>query len=538
MLTNRFQWIILLLFSVLSVVVYFPSLDAPFYLDDFDSILNNSVVTSTFSWQQLNELFSFRQLTYASFNFNYAFSQTDPGSYRWLNIAIHLMVSGAIFFFTNKLLQYTKQELSTETIKWVALFAASLFLLAPLNSQSLIYVSQRGVLFVALFFVVGLNSYLKFREETALGKRLISGAIVILCFALGMISKQNMVAFPFAILLLEIFLIRRYKLLSLLNFFSVIFCAFLIVTIVDFLGGIGIIFRVDNILLQTDVYSRWEYFTHQLVLFWVYLYKFILPHPLLLEYPVTNYNWNNNVTWFALFGHLILVGCIYYFRNKKPVISLLILTVYLVHALESSFVAILPDLGFEHRAYLPNVFISILFVYLLGALFGSNTKSRVLYASLFSMILVLSYFTYERADKWNKKLDFLRHELTYTTDNSRLYGSVALLYAEMGNLPTANSWAKMALQIGTEHGDISASIVTQYMDILYRLDKVGEANRTASLALSITTNHNAKARIFKRLARHKIESGNCAFAAGLLKQALLNKPNDVEASYLLEQCGG
>lgn len=116
-------------------------------------------------------------------------------SYHLTNILFHA-AAGALLFVA---LQALGQSL------WVAVTVAALFLLHPLRSESVVWIAERKDVLCAFFWMLGLVAYSAYARRPN-GRRWWA---VFLCFVAGVMSKMMMVTFPFVLLLLDYWPLRR-----------------------------------------------------------------------------------------------------------------------------------------------------------------------------------------------------------------------------------------------------------------------------------------------------------------------------------------
>lgn len=514
---NKFHFPIVFIVLLLCIGIYWPSFSVPFYLDDFDSIVNNDVITSL-SWQAIDAKYPMRELAYFSFALNYSNHADAVFGYHLVNLCLHLLMGLGVFLLARKCTDFIQLQPSESTM--LAFCAMTLFLIAPLNTQAVTYVVQRIAILSALFYVFALVFYLFARTRRYSITSLVFYFCALLCFIAGLHAKQNIVTLPISILVMEYWLIRRspnvlLKSLPVMTFFL----GALVLT--DVLMGSKVIDFLDQVTKEAGRINRWEYFTHQLSALWIYLYKFFVPYPLLLEYGSTPKSWQDYSTWLSAFGHMTALFTIFLYRFRAPLLTSLGLLFYITHSVESSVIPI-SDLMFEHRAYLPNVFVSVFASFLFVAVWRKN---KLIMGGLgLSIVLLFSVLTYKRNLLWGEPIEFYRNELTHTADNSRAYGAVGLLYAEAGNYRKAQRWFKMAVQVGAETKHLQISTILQYMTSLYNSGKVSQASRIGTLALKVATRNIDKARILIKLAEVKAGQGLCDFADNMIKRSVSLAP--------------
>ncbi len=90
---------------------------------------------------------------------------------------------------------------------WQSAFVAALFALHPLNVDTVAWISQRKNLLSTLFSMFGLLFWARYARGPSVARYV----PVFFCFALGLMSKPAIVAFPFVLLLLDFWPLQRWK---------------------------------------------------------------------------------------------------------------------------------------------------------------------------------------------------------------------------------------------------------------------------------------------------------------------------------------
>jgi len=163
-------------------------------LDDFDYIKNNETVRAI-SLTNIRQAWSaFYVGNYApvhimSYMLDHALWGENPAWYHLENVAIH-SVNGVLFYLL-------LQRLSLSV--WQATGAAWIFLLHPVQVETVAWVSQRKNLLAMLFFLAAMLCYLAYMRSGRI--RLYLPSLV--CAGLAALSKSIAVVLPAAILLFE-----------------------------------------------------------------------------------------------------------------------------------------------------------------------------------------------------------------------------------------------------------------------------------------------------------------------------------------------
>src|SRR5438876_5122041 len=117
------------------------------------------------------------------------------GGHHFTNVLLHSVAVVLLFFV---LRQMTGGPSRTGSI-WQSAFVASLFAIHPLHVESVAWVSERKDVLSAVFFMLTLGAYIRYVHAPSLTSYL----LVLLLFALGLMSKPMLVTVPFLLLLLD-----------------------------------------------------------------------------------------------------------------------------------------------------------------------------------------------------------------------------------------------------------------------------------------------------------------------------------------------
>jgi tetratricopeptide (TPR) repeat protein len=195
--------------------VYGRALDVPFIFDDRGSIVENSSIRTL--WPLLGSAehpgplrppapypMAGRPLVNLTLAFDSHWSQLDPRGFHRSNIWLHVLVALLVFATVRRTLRlpYFDGRLDRAAGS-LALAVALLWALHPLQSEAVVYVTQRTELMVALFCLATLYSSLRYWAATTRGGRATWLALAVLASLAGMASKEVMVTAPVVVLLFE-----------------------------------------------------------------------------------------------------------------------------------------------------------------------------------------------------------------------------------------------------------------------------------------------------------------------------------------------
>jgi tetratricopeptide (TPR) repeat protein len=173
-----------------------------FHFDDFSTILENPHLDG---WQSFIDHLDHmvRPVLYATFLLDRSLYGNNPAGYHLLNLLLH-MGSGLLIY-----LIFTRA--AKENAPSVPFWSALLFLIHPMTTETVAYISGRASGLMSFFYLCAFFLYIKASEHqdaVKLRRLFLSGAVVSLILSLG--SKETAVTFPFALLLWDL-VIRRLR---------------------------------------------------------------------------------------------------------------------------------------------------------------------------------------------------------------------------------------------------------------------------------------------------------------------------------------
>lgn len=416
LLTRWYTQVLILAIAV--TTAYCCTLDVPFYLDDFSSIQENPVI---YHWQgTLTELLNFsalRVVGYFTFALNYQIHQFQVAGYHIVNLIIHFLAGVAVFGLMRGLVRTPalNETLSVEAKQWLPLVVALLFLLHPLQIQSVTYIVQRLASLAALFYLTAMASFVQAQLST---QKLSQWLWIVACLisaALAFLTKQNTVTLLIALLLLDLIFFPNSK-RQVFKWISII-----IISALAILGfTLAFVFQKNPFSLEamqaltqeTTAISRDSYLATQFSVLWTYIRLFFIPIGFQIDYdyPLTAHLWQGRAL-LALTAHLLIIGGAIYSVRRWPLVAFGLLFYYTAHLVESSVIPI-TDVVFEHRTYLPNVGLVILVGWLLVVQLpqwsqqfvtvGNLSHSQIKFASILPIVIILILLTILAITTWQR----------------------------------------------------------------------------------------------------------------------------------------
>jgi len=465
-----------------------------------------------------------RPLGNLSFALNYYFNGLNPKGYHVVNITIHILTAIFLYFLFKSILSIPLLSTRYGHSDVIAFFAALVWLVSPLQTQSVTYIVQRLNSMAAMFYVLSFLSYVKGRLAGDKRQRWLWFAGSILSCILALASKQNAAMLPFFILLCEWFFFQdldsKWMKRNLKYFFGVVitFCliAFLYL-------GINPIEKLKSLNdFAHHEFSLTERILTQFRVVIYYLSLIFYPNPsrLNLDYnfPISHTLIDPLSTIFCLGAIIALVGLSVYLSKKDRLVSFCILWFFGNLIIESSVIPL--AIIYEHRTYLPSMFI-----YLLAVVLGYRyIKIKWLGVALICIVVsVFSLWTYERNSVWSNPITLWSDCVKKSPQKARPHNNLGMALDDRGYIAEAEKQYTEALKINPDyaeaHNNLGISLKNQ--------GKISEAIKQFYEALRIDPNF---AKAHNNLGNALIkQQGVTDEAVSHLKEALRLNPKYAEA---------
>jgi tetratricopeptide (TPR) repeat protein len=408
---------------VLAVCIYAPGLKGGFIFDDYPNLeelgnYNGVVDYSTFKAFVFHGISSplGRPLSLATFLLDSNTWPADPYSFKVTNLKIHLLVGLLVFWATLNLMRLLGRA-DDEAI-WIALLSASIWLLHPYMLSTTLYVVQRMAQLSALFVLIGITGYLHGR---ILHNRGFPGrgyvwmtASLVFSTPLAVLSKENGILLPTLLLVVEGCVGKNLPPLSKqwkvgFLYLPTLLVAWLLLREINF----------SKTAWPNRPFTQPERLLTESRIIWEYLYYLCIPHVEGRGLYQDGYSFSRGImeptsTLISLVSLSLTLLFALLYRYRYPVFSLGLLFFLAGHLLESTTIGL--ELYFEHRNYLPSVF---LFLPLAVVIVDIGKK----YSSFLSLVvaglvlLLLSFFTLQRAQLWSDT-EALQYYWAASTPNS------------------------------------------------------------------------------------------------------------------------
>jgi Tfp pilus assembly protein PilF len=392
--------------------VYAPAVHGPFLFDDAYLPMNVPAwAHGSFS----NAIRGVRPLLMASYWVNERLAGTDPTQYHEWNIFFHFLNALLVYFVVRKLLDLAGAPRN------LALFAAGLFLLHPLATESVAYVAGRSDSMSTIFFF-GAYALFLYRRSAAISWPVALG--VLLLFGAAMASKENTVVLPALLLLTDYFwnpgfsfegIRRNWRLYAPMAIGGAVGAVF----VFRVLGG------ADSAGFKMKDMTWYEYLFTQFRVFWVYLKLFVMPSGQTVDYdfPISR-SILDPAAILGLIGILALIAAAVYFHRRYPLACFGLLMFVILLAPTSSFIPIKDPIS-ERRVYLPMIGLLLI---LLDAIRRLRVDRNVLVASLSALLVISAALAYQRNTVWSGAIPLWEDAVKKSPRKARAHFQLAMAY--------------------------------------------------------------------------------------------------------------
>jgi Flp pilus assembly protein TadD len=343
-------WWRVALLLIAGMAIYSNSLSGPFIFDDTLSVVTNSSIrewTSGVLSAGRETPTAGRPLVNVSMAINYALGGLAVRGYHVGNLALHLLCALLLFACATLTLRLPRvPEWLRDRATAVGFAIALLWMVHPLNSEVVDYITERSESMMALAFLATI-----YGSARALGsaRRGVWQGLAVAACAAGMACKESMVTAPVAVVLYDATMVFESPAQALRQRWRLY--GALAATWVILAGLLQTGARIYSAGFSTNV-SPWTYLLNQTVMLVRYLRLAVWPNAL-----VVNYGWPRplalvDVLPAALFivTLVLLTGIA---LRRRPMLGFLGAWFFLTLAPTSSILPIATEVGAERRMYLP-----------------------------------------------------------------------------------------------------------------------------------------------------------------------------------------
>lgn len=460
MLTNKkapftLPFLLAIVLAGIGCLAYANSFQGVFMLDDYTNIIEyKNAQNLSWPWTFMQNVR--RPLLYLSIAINYALGGQDTFGYHLFNLAVHVFAGLTLFGIIRRSWLAGQQSFpgmarEREAVG-VAFFVAALWLVHPLQTESVTYIIQRAESMMGLFYLLAFYLAIRFLITNKKFWAVLAGLSAIM----SGLSKEVAVTIPLVILLYDrayfspsfrSALSKHRWLYGALSMLWPVMIFFLLTTQPEIIPTAGFAYQGLN-------WQNYAATQCSVVLYYVRLAWW--PYPLVFDYdwPLADKPLEIIVPLLVLWLMFSLSLSLY---RRKPQAGFWALSFFII-LLPSSSVVPLKDLAFEHRMYL-----SLISPLVLGVWGGKALVNRFcchpgrrgmfsLFLGIF-LVVILGVMTFIRNKDYQSEMGMWRDVLTKRPLNARAHNNYGRFLADAGQKEIARDYYRRAIELSPRYAD-------------------------------------------------------------------------------------
>jgi tetratricopeptide (TPR) repeat protein len=481
------NYFILAMIVLIGLLAYSNSFSVPFQFDDDGYIVHNPTIR-TFHYflvpsdvtklsqrspesfpVGLRYAFVTRMVGYVSFAINYKLDGLNVVGYHLVNLLIHI-ISAMLLYLTVKATLKTDYFIAAagRNSGWpheiIAGASALLFVSHPIQTQAVTYISQRFASLAALFYLLSLFSYIKFRTSSPGHGRYRWYLTAIISAIFAMLTKEFTITLPIIVCLYEFtFLSSRSS--GRIRVLAPYAAILLIIPAIVFFkqGTLSALDSTMRTITAADVTNipRSHYLLTQFRVVVLYLRLLIFPINQNVDHDVAIYTSLLDLPVFLSFLFLLAlfsVGVFFSILSKRKkehaelrLTSFGIFWFFITLSVESSIIP-LGELVAEYRLYLPSIGMILAFVSLLAYAMRKFKRHKILrpevaYGLIGALVVVLAIGTYARNRVWASEISLWEDAAMKSPAKLRPHLNLGTYYSFQGRLEDAKREIMIALTL-------------------------------------------------------------------------------------------
>jgi tetratricopeptide (TPR) repeat protein len=435
---------------LIDLLIYANTLSSPFIFDDYSLIVDNPrIMISNDTGERFTDLltgpFANRPLAQLTFAFNYFFHRFDVVGFHVFNILIHFINAWLVFFLARQTFRQSGGDNDR-----AAFFAALIWIVSPIHTQSVTYIVQRMNSLAAMFYLICMICYIRSRRLQINGAGRIKISILavgcLLAGLCGLASKEIVASLPPVILLYEWFFFQNLDRTWLRKHLVLIIPAIILPLLIAlyFVGGNPLQWLQETYQLQPFTPAQRLLTQSRVIVYYLTLLVFPDPGRLILDYdfPVSRGLLLPATTVPAILSVAALIILAVVAAKKNRLLSFAICWFLGNLVIESSVIGL--ALIFEHRTYLPSIFPVIAVSALLLRPTRRARKATILIC-IFTAICGI--WTWQRNHMWQEDTAIWQDCINKAPHNDRAWYNLGLSLELKGDYSRAIGYFHKSLDL-------------------------------------------------------------------------------------------
>lgn len=445
----------ILTFLSFALLIFFPTIKAPFLLDDGVNIIYNNTIKNLSNFTSL--AYS-DYLGFLSLALNYKVGGLNPTGYHFVNITLHGLNGFLIWliirelFKSEKLIETNLNNTINANIVYrdfTSAIVALFFLVHPIQNAAVSYISQRPTVLCTFFYFLALLFYF-YSKNLSNGEQKYFLLLSVLFTITAMFTNSIAFTLPIIIIVTDVLFYKSSKenILKLLPFAATLL---LIPTV--FLS-----FQSSSLI------SIHDYILTQFVAVTIYIKLVVLPFGFNADYDIalrTNFFIPSVIFSFAFLASIIGASFYMFRKYKQSSNGHLLLAFYGIIFFFTTIViesSVFPNdvLIAEHRMYLPLFGLAITISFLILFTVEKFNKSKfsnfeVFFTSFGLLICLLIILSFYRAVLWSNPERIMLDTVSKSPNKSIVYVNLGLAQEYNGNLKYAVKSFRKSFKIDEEN---------------------------------------------------------------------------------------
>ena len=430
---------------------------------------------------------------------NSRISMEDTSWYHYFNILIHALAGIFVFLVIRRLLEWAGAEESSRT-PWAA-FGTLLFLLHPLQAESVAYISGRSDSLCGMLSCASFAAFL-YRRSPAISW---AGVLpVLLLFGAAVLTKEQAVALPALFVLTDFWwnpqtplrsVRANWRLYAILALGAAGAAALFWKLIVGAGAGSSAGFAIKD-------FTWYQYLFTQFRAIFAYVFNFLLPVNLNVDwdFPISRGIFEYGAI-FGLAALLALAAAAWRYRRAFPLAGYGYF-VFLVLLSPTSSILPIKDPIADRRMYLPILGLILIAIDLLRRL---KVERKLLALGAAALMVATALATHARAEVWSDPILLWQDSALKSPNKVRAHFQLAFAYYEQGHFDLAVAEFQR-----------TAELQPPTADLLYDWGLAYDALHQPELALAKLRQSavlEATAQVFTQIA--KVDAGQQRWAEAL-----------------------
>jgi tetratricopeptide (TPR) repeat protein len=377
----------------------------------------------------------------------------------------------------------------------------------------------------ALFYILSLLLYASARLADGGRKRRLLYTGCILAGMISLATKEIALTLPLFIFLYEWFFLQDMSRVWLKRhvFLIVGMVCFIAVIVYIFLGGHPVERLLAGYTMRDFTVMQRVLTQFRVVIFYITLILF--PHPsrlnLIHDFTISQ-SLINPITTLLSFGVIMgLVGLALYTAKKDRLISFCILWFFGNLVIESSVIGL--ELVFEHRTYLPSMFVTLALVILV---YRYIRPQWLAFGLLGIVVVIFSAWTYERNSMWRDNVTLWQDCVDKSPQLARPHYNLGVALEHLGRHDEAVNHFYKAVQLKPDYHQA-------HFNLGIVLDLQGKPETAISHLLKAVRRRPHLTEAHYYLGRALAKTGRHGKAIVHFAEAIKLKPNFAEAHYFM-----